>query len=280
MDALRQAVAAGFRNLDRDRRRFRLRSPFTRTGRLQGADCRSSRQGDRAAVGRGDEARPGCEWRHAPAAPAAAAPVRSRRPRRIRRPPSTRSAWSCSTSAGSTPPPSTWSRRSPCVSGSSRTEPESLAYQMDLAATLMGLARLDQKAGRPEQARQSWGQAAPFLTRAVEQRPDDRQAWKDLGIVRAELGQAEAAATAFARLMELTPESHRAAILIDLATLDQKAGRLEQARQMVGEGAVDPGPGRRATTRTTVRPGKTWASPTPSWASRRLPPRPSPRSWS
>ena len=109
--------------------------------------------------------------------------------------------------------------------------PESLAYQMDLAATLVGLARLDQMAGRPEQARQLWLQAAPFLTRVVEQRPDDRQAWKDLGIVRAELGESEAAATAFARLLELAPESHRAAILIDLATLDRKAGRLEQSRR-------------------------------------------------
>ncbi len=99
------------------------------------------------------------------------------------------------------------------------------------AVTLMDLAELDQKAGRPDRARQWWAQAIPLLTRAVAQRPDDRQAWKELGIVRAELGQPEAAAAAVARLMELTPESQRAATLMDLAELDQKAGRPERARE-------------------------------------------------
>jgi len=113
-------------------------------------------------------------------------------------------------------------------------EPASPAYQTDLAATLMGLAKLNQKTGRPERARQWWGQAVPILTRAIEQQPDDRQAWKDLAFVYAELGQPEAAATASAKLVELTPESHRAATLTGLAELNQKAGRLEQARRWWG----------------------------------------------
>jgi tetratricopeptide (TPR) repeat protein len=43
--------------------------------------------------------------------------------------------------------------------------------------------------------------------RNAAQRPDDRRAWKNLGVVRAALGQREAAATAFAKFRELTPES-------------------------------------------------------------------------
>jgi serine/threonine protein kinase/tetratricopeptide (TPR) repeat protein len=108
---------------------------------------------------------------------------------------------------------------------------ENLAYQMDLAATLVGLARLDHKAGRPERARPLWLQAASLLSRIVGQCPDDRQAWRELGIVRAELGEPESAATAFARLVELTPGPQRAAVLVDLATLEQKARRLEQSRR-------------------------------------------------
>ena len=109
--------------------------------------------------------------------------------------------------------------------------PESLAYQMDLAATLVGLARLDQMAGRPEQARQLWLQAAPFLTRVVEQRPDDRQAWKDLGIVPRRTGRVRGRCHGVRKAPGTGAESHRAAILIDLATLDRKAGRLEQSRR-------------------------------------------------
>jgi len=99
------------------------------------------------------------------------------------------------------------------------------------AVTLMGLAELDQKAGRPERAREWWAQAISVLTRAVAQRPDDRRAWRDLGIVHTELGQLEAAAAANARLLDLTPESHRAVTLMELAALDQKAGRPDRARQ-------------------------------------------------
>jgi len=82
-----------------------------------------------------------------------------------------------------------------------------LTPESQQAATMMGLAELIQKAGRLDQARQCWGKALPLLTQAVERRPDDRQAWKDLGIVHAELAQPEAATTAFAKLMELVPES-------------------------------------------------------------------------
>ena len=63
------------------------------------------------------------------------------------------------------------------------------------------------RAADSEQARQWWDQALSVRTRAVAERPDDRQAWKELGIVRAELGQPEAAVTAFTKLVDLTPES-------------------------------------------------------------------------
>ena len=63
---------------------------------------------------------------------------------------------------------------------------------------------------------------------------------------------------------------HRDAILIDLATLDRKAGRLEQSRRWWEKVLpIRPRPSRND--RTTFRHGKTWASPTPSFASRRLP---------
>ena len=114
-------------------------------------------------------------------------------------------------------------------------DPSRPGYRTDLAETLIGLAELDWKADRPGRARDEWAQAVPLLDRAVAQRPDDRRAWMKLAIVRAEMGQAEAAATALARLLELTPESHRPAILTDLARLDQKAGRREQARRWWGE---------------------------------------------
>ena len=113
-------------------------------------------------------------------------------------------------------------------------QPESLVNQIDLAATLVGLARLDQKAGRSEPARQWWKQAASLLTRVVAQRPDDRQSWKDLGLVHAELGEPEAAA-AYARFLDLTPESRRVDALIDLATVHKKAGRLEESRRWWGK---------------------------------------------
>ena len=80
-----------------------------------------------------------------------------------------------------------------------------LTPESQRAVTLMGLAGLDQKAGRPDRARQWWAQAVPLLTRAVAQRPEDRQGWRDLGTVHAALGQPEEAAAAFARLVELTP---------------------------------------------------------------------------
>jgi tetratricopeptide (TPR) repeat protein len=99
------------------------------------------------------------------------------------------------------------------------------------AAVLMRLAEQCRKAGRLEQARQWWEQVLPTRSRAVAQRPDDRQAWRDLGTVRAELGQPEAAAAAFTRLVELIPESHRGVTLMGLAELDRKAGRRDRARQ-------------------------------------------------
>ena len=63
------------------------------------------------------------------------------------------------------------------------------------------------KAGRAERAREWWGKALPMLAQAVERRPTDQQAWQLLGLARAGLGQPEEAATAFARLMELLPQT-------------------------------------------------------------------------
>src|SRR5205085_2572911 len=76
-------------------------------------------------------------------------------------------------------------------------DPASLVDQSDLTSTLMGLAELSRRAGRLEQARQLWSKALPVLSRAVEQRPDERRAWKDLGTARAGLGQPDAAVAAF-----------------------------------------------------------------------------------
>ena len=85
-------------------------------------------------------------------------------------------------------------------------DPASLACQSDLASTIMDVADLNQKTGRLERIRELWHKALPILTRVVEQRPDDRQAWRDLGIARAGLGQTDAAVAAFTKLMGLTPE--------------------------------------------------------------------------
>ena len=113
-------------------------------------------------------------------------------------------------------------------------EPESSAL-----FEVIGLARLDQTAGRLEQARQWWQKVLPIRARTAQQRPDDPQAWQDLGIVCAELGQREAAATTFVKLRELTPESRDenlwwspdpAGIGEVLATHDEIFGRLVQMR--------------------------------------------------
>ena len=79
----------------------------------------------------------------------------------------------------------------------------------------------------------------PIRAQAVAQRPDDLQAWKDLGIAQAGLGQSEAATTAFAKVLELTPETNdtrrwyspdRAGIGAALADHDDVFGRLVEAR--------------------------------------------------
>ena len=57
-------------------------------------------------------------------------------------------------------------------------DPARLEYQLDLAATMVGLAEDDRKAGRAERAREWWGRALPMLTQAVECRPTDRLAWQ------------------------------------------------------------------------------------------------------
>jgi serine/threonine-protein kinase len=97
--------------------------------------------------------------------------------------------------------------------------PANLADQLDLAATLMGLADLSQMAGRLEQARRWWSKALPLLTRGLEQRPDDRRSWKVLAATSARLGQRDAAIAAFTKLVELTPEPKTGFKLSDGETL-------------------------------------------------------------
>ena len=86
-------------------------------------------------------------------------------------------------------------------------EPARLDYQFDLAATMVALSEHARKACLAERARQWSGKALPMLTRAVAQRPTDRLAWQLLGLAHAGLGQPEEAAAAFARLMELVPQA-------------------------------------------------------------------------
>jgi Flp pilus assembly protein TadD len=102
----------------------------------------------------------------------------------------------------------------------------------------MDLAEQSRKAGRLEQARQWWEKMLPIRAQAVAQRPEDRQARKELGIVRAELGQPEEAA-AFTKLMELTPDSRDESlwwapdpvgIVEALAAHDEIFGRVVRAR--------------------------------------------------
>jgi tetratricopeptide (TPR) repeat protein len=91
-------------------------------------------------------------------------------------------------------------------------EPARLDYQFELAATMVGLAEHDRKAGCAERARQLWRKALPMLTQSVERRPTDRLAWQLLGLAHAGLGQPDQAATAFANLMELVPPTNYAGL--------------------------------------------------------------------
>jgi tetratricopeptide (TPR) repeat protein len=120
-----------------------------------------------------------------------------------------------------------------------------LDYRLELAATLVGLVELDQKAGRSERAKDWSRQALPILTSVVEDRPTDRPAW-DLLL---NLGKLDAAAADFLRALpvenEPAPEQHadterRAELagihlsigkaLIDLGRVDSAIARLEAAR--------------------------------------------------
>src|SRR5205814_4366842 len=82
----------------------------------------------------------------------------------------------------------------------------SLMYQSDLTATLMGLAEVSRRAGRLEQARPWWSKALPIVSRAVDRRPDDPRAWRDLGTASAGLGQPDAAVAAVSKAIAPTPE--------------------------------------------------------------------------
>ncbi len=87
------------------------------------------------------------------------------------------------------------------------SDPARHESRLDLAATLVGLAEIDRRAGRAERAREWWGQALPMLTQAIESRPADRLAWQLLGLTHAGLNHPEQAARAFARLMEVLPQT-------------------------------------------------------------------------
>jgi tetratricopeptide (TPR) repeat protein len=117
--------------------------------------------------------------------------------------------------------------------------PTRFDYQLDLAATTMGLAEYDQKAGRAERARQRWGKALPILTEAVERRPTDRLAWQLVGVAHAGLGQSDKAVAAFVRLTDLVPPMKSlwlwwspdpAAIGVILAPYDEIFARVVQMR--------------------------------------------------
>ncbi len=87
-----------------------------------------------------------------------------------------------------------------------------------------------------------YDRALDLLNREVALKPDDPLAFALRGQVKSQLGrvsEAEAdfssAATAFAALMERAPDSDQVAIMTRLAELNQKAGRLEQARELLGK---------------------------------------------
>jgi len=93
--------------------------------------------------------------------------------------------------------------------------------------------------GCNDEASQCSSRALELRARTAAQRPDDREAWKNLGVVRAALGQREAAATAFAKFRELTPESRNedrwwspnpSGIDEALATSDEIFARVVQMR--------------------------------------------------
>jgi tetratricopeptide (TPR) repeat protein len=86
-------------------------------------------------------------------------------------------------------------------------DPTRLEYQFDLAATMAGMAEHEQKMGRAERAREWWERALPMLSRATEHSPGNRLAWQLLGLAHAGLRQPEASAAAFARLMDLVPQT-------------------------------------------------------------------------
>jgi tetratricopeptide (TPR) repeat protein len=223
MDALRQAVAAGFR--DPDRLRLAIQGPLARR-----ADFIELRQAVQRAWAAASQPDPGAmDTRHRP--PAESGPVRSAQAQENQA--AARHAIGMvlldlgQVSAAAEHLEQALGVRRRLVEDG----PTSPGSQTDLAETLMQLAELDWKAGRPDRARDWWAQAAPLLAQAVAQRPDDPRTLKDLVVIRAALGQAAAAATALARLLELTPESHRPAIVMDLARLDQKAGRRDEARR-------------------------------------------------
>ncbi len=110
----------------------------------------------------------------------------------------------------------------------------------DRAKLLAEFARRLAAGGQVPLAKAQFEESQALYERMLEAEPEnDRQAWKELGIVRAELGQPEEAAAAFTKLMELTPDSRDeslwwwpdpAGINEALAAHDEIFGRVVQAR--------------------------------------------------
>ena len=94
--------------------------------------------------------------------------------------------------------------------------------RVELAETLMGLASgLEGRSARAGLDR--WAQTAPLLARAVALQPDDPRALKDLVIIRAVSYEGKQRPPAPARrLLKLTSEPYRPAIVMELARLDQR----------------------------------------------------------
>ena len=88
-----------------------------------------------------------------------------------------------------------------------KANPGNLRYQTELASTLIGLGDLDQKAGRPDDARRWWARAEPVLTRVAEKLPKDMALWRDLSRLHINLGRDDEAAADFEKILALTPHT-------------------------------------------------------------------------
>ena len=82
-------------------------------------------------------------------------------------------------------------------------DPEGATWLAEFARRLVA-------GGQVPLAKDQYEKAVELQLQILQQRTDDCKAWKDLGILGVELGLPESAATAFAKSLELTPESGKA----------------------------------------------------------------------